>query len=162
MSPLKYINKAVSNCKKHLRLNYDGQYVLPTQATNSFVMGYEPKLDETPSLDPDRASYFQSIIGVMQWICEIGRIDIGTEVLLLSSHLAYPQEGHFDTALHVMGYLQLKYNSRLIFDPTYPHNDDSPFQHHNWEEFYGDIQEAIPTNAPPPLGKGGKPVHDGQ
>jgi hypothetical protein len=27
------------------------------------------------------------------------------------------------------------------------------FQHHDWEEFYGDVQEAIPTNAPPPLGK---------
>jgi hypothetical protein len=52
-----------------------------------------------------------------------------------------------------MGYLRLKYNSRLIFDPTYPLIDDSTFQHHDWEEFYGDVQEAIPTNAPPPLGK---------
>jgi hypothetical protein len=47
----------------------------------------------------------------------------------------------------------LKYNSQLIFDPTYPLIDDSTFQHHDWEEFYGDVQEAIPTNAPPPLGK---------
>ncbi len=116
-------------------------------------MGYEPELDETSALDPDRASYFQSIIGMMQWMCEIRCIDIATEVLLLSSHLAYPREGHLDAALHVMGYLRLKYNSRLIFDPTYPHIDDSTFQHHNWEEFYGDVQEAIPTNAPLPLRK---------
>ncbi len=111
MSPAKYIKEVVSNCKKHLKSNYGSRYVLPTQAANPFVMGYEPELDETPALDPDRASYFQSIIGVMHWMCEIGRIDIATEVLLLSLHLAYPREGHLVAALHVMGYLWLKYNS---------------------------------------------------
>jgi hypothetical protein len=86
-------------------------------------------------------------------MCKIGRIDIATEVSLLSLHLGYLWEGHLDAALCVMGYLWLKYNSQLIFDPTYPFIDDSTFQHHNWEEFYGDVQEAIPTNAPPPLRK---------
>jgi hypothetical protein len=85
-------------------------------------------------------------------MCEIGRINIATEVSLLSLHLTYLQEGHLDAALHVMGYLWLKYNSRLIFDPIYPLIDDSTFQHHDWGEFYGDVQEAIPTNAPPSLG----------
>jgi hypothetical protein len=84
---------------------------MPTQAANLFVMGYEPELDKTPALDPDRALYFQSIIGVMRWMCKIGCINIATEISLLSSHLAYPREGHLDAALHVMGYLQLQYNS---------------------------------------------------
>jgi hypothetical protein len=75
------------------------------------------------------------------------------EVLLLSLHLSYPCKGHLDARLYVMGYLKLKYNSQLIFDLTYPHIDDSTFQRPNWEEFYGDLQEDIPTNAPPPLGK---------
>jgi hypothetical protein len=116
-------------------------------------MGYEPELDETPALDPNRALYYQSIIGVMGCMCKIGCIDIATEVSLLSSHQVYPQEEHFNVALHVMGYLKLKYNSQLIFDPTYPHIDDSAYQHHDWEEFYGDVQEAIPKNTPPPLEK---------
>jgi hypothetical protein len=153
MSPSKYIKEAVSNCEKHLKENYDGRYTLPTQAANPFLMGYEPELDETPALDPERATYYQSIIGIMRWMCEIGRIDIATEVSLLSSHLAYPREGHLDAALHIMGYLKLKNNSRLIFDPTYPVIDEDSFQHHEWEELYGDVSEAIPTNAPPPLGK---------
>jgi hypothetical protein len=38
MSPAKYIKDAVSNCRKHLKLNYGGGYVLPTQAANPFVM----------------------------------------------------------------------------------------------------------------------------
>ncbi len=49
MSPTEYIKEAVSNCKKHLKLNHDGRYVLPTQAANFFVrdmslhlMGYLP------------------------------------------------------------------------------------------------------------------------
>jgi hypothetical protein len=117
MSPTKYIKEAVSNCKKHLKLNYDGRYVLRTQAAYPFVMGYEPELYETPALDPDWASYFQSIIGVMRWMCEIGCINIATEVSLLSLHLAYPREGHLDAALHVMGYLRLKYNSQLNLTP---------------------------------------------
>ncbi len=111
VSLAKYIKEAVSNCEKHLILNYGGRHVLLTQAANPFVMGYEPELDETPALDPDRSLYFQSIIGVMQWMCKIGCIDIATEVLLLSLHLVYPREGHLDAALHVMGYLHLKYNS---------------------------------------------------
>jgi hypothetical protein len=65
MIPTKYKKEAVSSCEKHLKLNYDVWYVLSTQAANPFVMGYEPELDETPALNPDWASYFQSIIGVM-------------------------------------------------------------------------------------------------
>jgi hypothetical protein len=65
MSPAKYIKEAVSNCEKHLKTNYAGRYAMPTQAANPFVMGYEPEIDETPTLNPDQASYFQSIIGAM-------------------------------------------------------------------------------------------------
>jgi hypothetical protein len=39
MSPSKYMKEAVSNCKNHLKLNYDGRYVLLTHAANPFVMG---------------------------------------------------------------------------------------------------------------------------
>ena len=86
----------------------------------------------------------------MRWTVELGRVDIATEVSLHSSHLALPREGHLLTALHVMGYLCLKHNSRLIFDPTYPIIDESRFPRHDWTEFYGDIHEAIPDNIPPP------------
>ena len=54
---------------------------------------YEAVMDTSKYLDPAEASYFQSIIGVMGWMVEIGRIDTAAEVSLLSSHLAYPREG---------------------------------------------------------------------
>jgi hypothetical protein len=63
---------------------------------------------------------------------ELGHINIATKVSLLSSHLAYPREGHLKAALHVMGNLKQKHNSRLIFDPTYPNIDLSSFPTYDW------------------------------
>jgi hypothetical protein len=104
-------------------------------------------------LDPDCSSFYQHLIGVMRWMVELGCIDIATEVSVLSSYLACPREGHLGNALHVMGYLQLKHNSRLIFDPTYPDIDLTAFPSFDWTEFYGNMEEAIPLDMPPPLGK---------
>ena len=65
-----------------------------------------------------------------------------------------PRQGHLVNALHVMSYLNIKHNSRLVFDPNYPGIDMSEFKsNHNWAPFYGDLQEAKPLNAPKPLGK---------
>ncbi len=67
----------------------------------------------------------------MRWMVELGRIDIATEVSLLSSHLAFPHEGHLETALHIMSYLSQKHNTRLIFDPRIPKL--------TWDSFYNII-----------------------
>jgi hypothetical protein len=72
---------------------------------------------------------------------------------MLSSYLACPHEGNLENALHVMGYLQLNHNSRLIFDPTYPDIDHTAFPSFEWTEFYGNVEEAIPPDMPPSLGK---------
>jgi hypothetical protein len=93
------------------------------------------------------------LIGVMRWMVELGRVDIATEVSMLSSYLALPREGHLETALHIMGYLRKKHNSRLVFDPTYPEINESDFPEYDWTEFYGDVTEAIPPDRPEPLGK---------
>ena len=71
---------------------------------------------------------------------------------MLSSHNAYPREGHFEAALHVMAYLKGKHNSRLPLDPSYPTIEREKFKKEDWTTFYGDVEEAIPPNAPVPLG----------
>ena len=65
-------------------------------AHNPFVGGYRPETDMTDPLDPDRASYYQTMIGVMRWMVETGRINIAAECSLLSSHLSYPRKGNFN------------------------------------------------------------------
>jgi hypothetical protein len=90
----------------------------------------------------------------MRWMVELGRIDIATEVSLLSFYLAYPSKGHLETALHIMSYLSHKHNTRLIFDPTYPNIDMGQFPQYNWTEFYRDVlEETIPVDIPKPLSK---------
>jgi len=110
-------------------------------------------MDTTELLDPECSSFYQHLIGVTRWMVELGHVDIATKIFLLSSHLAYPREGHLEAALHVMAYLKQKHNSHLIFDPTYPDIGMSSFPTYDWTKFYGDVQEAIPPDMPEPLGK---------
>ncbi len=114
---------------------------------NPIPTKYEPGIDVSPELDPDLASYFQSLIGIMCWMIELGRIAIATEVSLLSSHSALPHEGRMDAVLNIMDYLGLHHNSRLCMDPTYPDIDDEQFPVMDWKEFYGEVTEPIPPNA---------------
>jgi hypothetical protein len=84
---------------------------------------------------------------------EIGQVDIITEVSLMLSHMAMPQERHLDTVLHIIGYLKVKYNSRMCFNHTVPYCDESAFKECDWKQCYGNVEEAIPSNAPTPQGK---------
>ena len=53
----------------------------------------------------------------------------------------------------MFAYLNIKHNSRLVLDPTYPVIPQNTFQTHEWTNFYGNIKEAIPPDAPEPRGK---------
>ncbi len=86
----------------------------------------------------------------MQWMVDLGLIDIATEVSLLSLHSALPHEGHMVAALHIMAYLQLHH---LCMDLAYPDIDDDQFTVIDWKEFYGNVEETIPPNAPKSLGE---------
>ena len=143
----------MKNCASHLFKKFDRKYWIPTRADNPFTTDYCANTDVTEPLTPEFASFYQHLIGVMRWMVEQGSVDIATEVSLLSSYLAYPCEGHLETALHIMGYLKIKHNTQLIFDPTYPDIDKGDFPKYDWTEFYGDVAEAMPADMPTPLGK---------
>ena len=150
----KYVEAAVRNFKQFLRNNFNNKYKLMCHTPNPFPLGYEPGTNISPLLPPDEASYFQTIVGVMQWMIEFGGINIATKVSLLSSFLAMPCQGHLLNALHIMAHLKWKHNSRLVLDPTYPEINEDDFKaKEDWKPFYGDVKEAIPSNAPKPLGR---------
>ncbi len=153
LNPSKYVVQAVKNCQLHLTEKLAGKHSIPARADNPFPVDYDPSTDLSGLLDPDCSSSYQRLIGVMRWMVELGHIDITTEVSMLSSYLACPGEGHLENTLHVMGYLRLKHNSRLIFDPTYPDIDLTAFPSFDWTEFYGNVVEAIPPDISPPIGK---------
>ena len=43
---------------------------MPKKAENPFKISYDPELDISPELDPDAASYYLTIIGILRWMIE--------------------------------------------------------------------------------------------
>ena len=136
LSPSKYVQEAVRNCREHLKTNFDGKYTMSKKMPNPFVMGYDADMDDSEECNPKEASYFQSLIGVMRWMVELGRVDIHTEVSILSSFLACP--GKVTLKLQLGLCLTSGTNTTPdCMDPTYPDIDTSKFNDGaEWKEFY--------------------------
>ena len=83
---------------------------------------------------------------------ELGRIHIITKVLLLSSHVALPREEHVEAAVHVMAHVGQEYNSRLVYNPSYPKVDHIVFKDCDWSELYRNVMDKIPINSTEPGG----------
>ena len=122
---------------------------------------YRPELDTTELCNDEQTQFYQSLIGIMTWLCEIGRVDILTEKSLLATHLANPRLGHMHQALHVFKYLKYHNRSKCVFDPTYvdindhhlPKEEQSATRAKFMRELYPDAVEYKPQNAPKPKGK---------
>ena len=152
-SSSQYVQAAVKNVKDYL-IRIDRK--LPCKALTPIRTSYRPELDVTPELRPADSSYYQSLIGILRWMVELGRVDICLEVSMLSSHLALPREGHLEQVFHIFAYLERNHNSEMVFDPTDPVIDQSLFDRKDWtaSEFGLTLEEMLPTNMPTPRGMG--------
>jgi hypothetical protein len=151
MSSSKYVQAPVQNVQEYLKKNGDSK--MKKKASAPFEATYRDEIDESPVLGPEMANYFQSHIGIFCWCVELGRIDIITEVSMLSTFLCMSREGHLDAVHHLFAYLSLHHNARVVFDPTYPDVDMRAFIKTDWKPMYGDVKEAIPPNAAVTRGK---------
>ncbi len=91
---------------------------MPKKAANPFPGDYEPELDTTPTLNPELSLWYASLIGMLRWMVENGRVDIITEVSKMASQMASPREGHLDALMHIFGFLRINHNSRMAYDPS--------------------------------------------
>jgi hypothetical protein len=149
MSAQKYIKEAI-RCLE-MELQKSGQR-LGGKPPTPMTPGYRPELDVSPLLEEDQASYYMSLIGILRWAVELGRIDIYIDVALLSSFMAQPRVGHMHEVLHILSYLKSHENSKLVFDPLPQNWDEQQFQQFDWTSFYKDAKELLPPNAPEPRG----------
>ena len=87
---------------------------------------------------------------------ELGRVDICLEVSMLSSHLAFPREGHLQQLFHMFAYLKRNQNSEMIFDTRDPVIDESLFNRKDCtaSEFGLSLEEVLPKNMPQLRGMG--------
>jgi hypothetical protein len=150
MSSDLYVKRALADVERELA-SVDQK--LPTKEPTPMAQGYRPEIDVTTELDARRANYFQGLIGVLRWMCELGRIDILYDVAVLSSHLAMPREGHLDQVFHIFAYLKHHNRSSMVFDDQEPVFDETRFTKCDWAEFYPGAAEVMPPNAPELRGK---------
>lgn len=148
-----YVQAAVQNVETYLR---DRHLQLPPKALSPLPTGYRPEIDVTLALNTKDAAHYQSLIGILRWIVELGRIDICCEVSLMSSHLALPREGHLLRVYHIFAYLKKHHNAEMVFDPTDPVIDHSLFERRDWttSEMSQFLTEVLPKNLPRPRGMG--------
>ena len=113
-------------------------------------------MDTTPELNSVEVLYYMSLIGVLRWMVELGRVDMCVEVLLTLSHMALPCVGHLDQLYHIFSYLRKHHNSEIIFDLSEPDLDLSLFEQQDWSTtVYGDkLKEELPPGMPEPRGQG--------
>ena len=147
-SPSKYVQALVDTVTKYLTNLGDERWSMPKKASNPFPGDYEPEMDTTPTLNPELALWYASLIGMLQWMVEIEKVDIITEVSKMAFQMASPREGHLDALLHMFGFMRINHNSRMAYDPPYPTIDMNVFKPNDWKSFYGNVEESIPSNVP--------------
>jgi Reverse transcriptase (RNA-dependent DNA polymerase). len=149
-SSSQYVQNAIKNVEDYLAKS-DSK--LPARAKSPWTSNYRPEIDITPELIPVKAAYYQSLIGVLRWIVELGRGDICMEVSAMASMMALPREGHLDQLFHMFAFLKTNHNGVMVFDPTEPDIDSSCFVREDWSAAaYGECEEELPPNMPEPRG----------
>ena len=116
--------------------------------------GDHPELDQSPELDADGIKKYQSLIGSLQWAVSLGRMDITTAVMSMSSFRSAPRVGHLERVKRICGYLSKMKHATIRMRVHEPDYSDIPETSYDWcNTVYGAVHEAIPEDAPEPLGK---------
>ena len=112
-------------------------------------------MDVSRELNVADAAYYQSLIGILRWIVELGRVDVCLEVSMMSSHLALPREGHLEQVLHIFAYLKKYHNTELVHDPSNSVVDENVFERRDWASSeFGHVEgkAEFPAKMPEPRG----------
>jgi hypothetical protein len=99
ITPKKYIKKIMASYEQFFGTKPSQKFTSPLEKGN------HPETDDLEFLNSTGMQQYQSLIRAMQWAVSIGRLDITTAVMTLSSFHAMPQRGHLDCVKRVYGYL---------------------------------------------------------
>ena len=99
ISPKRYIEKICDSFQRMFG------HPPKQSVTSPIEKNDHPELDTSELLDEEWVTVYQSLIGALQWVVSIGRFDIQTSVMTLSSFRASPRRGHLDRVKRIYGYL---------------------------------------------------------
>mgnify|MGYP000107799768 CR=1 FL=1 len=145
-APKKYIEKILENYRR-LFGSYPKPYQSPLENND------HPELDTSELLNEDDQKIYQSLIGALQWVIQIGRFDITTAVMTLSRFRAMPRQGHLDRVKRIHGYLSKMRHGIIKVRTAAPDYSSIPVKMYDREHTcYRDAHEEIPFDAPEPKG----------
>lgn len=146
-APKKYIEKILDNYRRIY-----GKWSKP--AHSPLVQNDHPELDTSELLNEDDQKIYQSLIGALQWVIQIGRFDITTAVMSLSRFRAMPRQGHLDRVKQIHGYLSKFRHATIKIRTDAPDYSNIPVKMYDWEySCYADAEEETPPGSPEPKGK---------
>jgi hypothetical protein len=126
----------------------------PKERGSPLEQNDHPELDESPLLDTEGISLYQSLIGAAQWVVSLGRFDIMTALVTMSQFRIAPRQGHLERLKQIYGYLRRFKTASLrveVDPPDYSHMEQLQ---HDWSySVYGDVEKLVPKDVPEPLGK---------
>jgi hypothetical protein len=94
------------------------------------------------------------MIGSLQWIVTIGRFEVHTAVMTMSSFHIAPRIGHLERLRHIYGYLSKMRFASICISTEEPDYSDLPDHQYNWiYTIYDNTKEVLLKDAPKPLGK---------
>ena len=160
MGPNSYVKEAVRVVEermKEFKLAFASRRYHKTPFTSS---SYRPELDSSDFCEPSMIGFYQNLMGILRWACEIGRLDVLLEASLLSQYMVAPRRGHLAQALNIFAYLKAHDRSWMVFDPnkfdvewTPMGNEVSPRERAEvMSRIYPDAKEVKPPGMPEPLG----------
>ncbi len=146
-APRKYIEKMLETYKRLF-----GQF--PRKAASPLVGNDHPELDSSELLDMEWSKVYQSLIGSLQWVVQIGRFDVQTAVMTLSRFRVAPRQGHLDRIKRIYGYLMKMKHAVIRIRTEEPDYSQFPPKEYDWfHTQYSGAKELTPDDAPEPLGK---------
>ena len=147
-SPRTYVEKLIGAYERMFGAKPRMTYASPIEK------GDHPELDDTPLLDDAGIRKYQSMLGALQWIVSLGRLDVATAVMTMGSFRVAPREGHLRRLRRIYGYLARMKHGTIRYRTGIPDYSQLQAEEFDWKKsIYGNVTEMLPTDAPPPMGK---------
>ena len=146
--PSKYIDKLVDTYK---RLFNDD----PLKCYKTLLdMNDHPELDTSEILEGDMVAKYLTMVGQLQWLVTLGRLDLYPQVGTMSKIRAAPGQGHIDKLTMIYSNAIRTKDYAIRFRTDQPDYSSLPDQDFYWTySVYGEVKNILPDDMPEPLGK---------
>ena len=98
--PIKYVGKIAEFNEKMF-----GEK--PKKTRTPLVAGDHPENDLSDFCNQDQIKEYQTIVGQLFWLSELGRFDIAVHVMTMSRFSQQPRVGHLERLKRITGYWQI-------------------------------------------------------